>query len=183
MAAIAGTLGLSSIASPAPQGETPVIESFQRAVQAYVEMERGFADRLAATEMTADSEQIYRHTEALARAVAQAREDARRGEVFLPQLSAIIRRRVRTALLTCGYRPDDVFRALVEQTSNADPPVVNGRFAWATAAPMPTCVLLALPEVPEPLQYRFVRGDLVLVDTNANLIVDVLPDALEAAGT
>jgi hypothetical protein len=45
---------------------------------------------------------------------------------------------------------------------------------------MPTAIIQALPEVPWPLQYRFVYRDLVLLDVDAGLVVDILPDALEA---
>jgi hypothetical protein len=45
---------------------------------------------------------------------------------------------------------------------------------------MPTAIIQALPEVPWPLQYRFVSHDLVLLDVDAGLIVDILPDALGA---
>ena len=43
---------------------------------------------------------------------------------------------------------------------------------------MPADVIVALPALPDVLQYRFVGRDLVLVDIEADLIVDVLPRAL-----
>jgi len=39
-------------------------------------------------------------------------------------------------------------------------------------------LLAALPALPEELEYRFVGWDLVLVDTHADLVVDILKDAL-----
>jgi hypothetical protein len=41
---------------------------------------------------------------------------------------------------------------------------------------MPPSLLLNLPELPKELEYRFVGRELVLRDSAANLIVDVLPD-------
>ena len=61
------------------------------------------------------------------------------------------------------------------------PPLVNGAFSWRTAVPTPPCVLAVLPPLPDELQYRFVGRDLVLVDIEANLIVDVLPEAISSA--
>ena len=46
---------------------------------------------------------------------------------------------------------------------------------------VPPCVLAALPELPQELQYRFLGRDLLLVDIGANLIVDILPAAVEIA--
>jgi hypothetical protein len=43
---------------------------------------------------------------------------------------------------------------------------------------MTWCLLDVLPALPEGLQFRFVARDLVLVDIDADLVVDVLPDAL-----
>ena len=45
---------------------------------------------------------------------------------------------------------------------------------------MAWCILEVLPELPDGLQYRFVERDLVLVDIAADLVIDVLPDALPA---
>ena len=162
---------------------TGAVGEFQRAVQEYTQLERHIDAALGEPEVSGDAEMIQQRVEDLAAALRQARSTARRGDLFTPAVSALFRERIHRALVTSGYQPADVLRALAEETSYADPPVVNGRFAWTTAAPMLPCILLALPELPEMLQYRFVRGDLVLVDTNANLIVDVLPAALAPALT
>ena len=42
---------------------------------------------------------------------------------------------------------------------------------------MPPSVLLTLPPLPACLHYRFVGRELVLVDSEAGLIVDLLPAA------
>ena len=48
---------------------------------------------------------------------------------------------------------------------------------------MPWCVLRELPLIPDELQFRFVEHDLVLIDIDASLVVDVLPNALPARAT
>ena len=48
---------------------------------------------------------------------------------------------------------------------------------------MPWCVLRELPLIPDELQFRFVEHDLVLIDIDASLVVDVLPNALPARGS
>jgi hypothetical protein len=57
---------------------------------------------------------------------------------------------------------------------------VNGAFSWALGNAMPPCVLHALPELPIELQYRFVGVDLILIDIHADLVVDILRDAIPA---
>jgi hypothetical protein len=39
-------------------------------------------------------------------------------------------------------------------------------------------VLLALPKLPKELEFRFVGSTLILRDTKANIIADILPNAL-----
>ena len=59
------------------------------------------------------------------------------------------------------------------------PPVVNAR--WPVGAPLSTMMpdlLAELPRLPEGLEYRFVQGDLILLDIDACLIVDVIPDVV-----
>jgi hypothetical protein len=45
---------------------------------------------------------------------------------------------------------------------------------------MPTDVLAALPPLAESLEFRFVGDDLILLDTHADLIVDIIQDVLPA---
>jgi hypothetical protein len=48
---------------------------------------------------------------------------------------------------------------------------------------MPFVLLSALPALPAGIQYRLIDRDLLLWDVDANLIIDVLPDALPRAGS
>jgi hypothetical protein len=43
---------------------------------------------------------------------------------------------------------------------------------------MPPRLLAKLPVLPSGLQYRFVDRDLVLWDSQADLVVDIIPDAI-----
>jgi hypothetical protein len=48
----------------------------------------------------------------------------------------------------------------------------------APVSTMPAPVLLRMPQLPKELEYRFVGKSLVLRDTEANIIVDVIPGAV-----
>ncbi len=43
---------------------------------------------------------------------------------------------------------------------------------------MPPTLLLSLPKLPKELDYRLIGHSLVLRDAEANLIVDILPNAI-----
>jgi hypothetical protein len=53
--------------------------------------------------------------------------------------------------------------------------------AYPSSVPLqstPASLLLNLPHLPKGLDYRIVGRRLVLRDVNANLIIDIIPDAL-----
>jgi hypothetical protein len=78
-----------------------------------------------------------------------------------------------------GVEIDDLLEdMLAEVPPGTEPPQVNGRFPWEWGAAVPSCVLNALPDLPEELEYRFARRTLVLVDTHADLVVDIMLGAL-----
>jgi hypothetical protein len=56
--------------------------------------------------------------------------------------------------------------------------VVNERWPGTALTTMPPDLLAILPPLPRELEYRFVHRDLVLWDVRADLIVDVLRDAI-----
>jgi hypothetical protein len=69
-----------------------------------------------------------------------------------------------------------------EMPAGYRPQVNAGYPQWATHA-MPFILLTALPALPTGIQYRLIDHDLLLWDVDANLIIDVLPDALPRAGS
>jgi len=57
--------------------------------------------------------------------------------------------------------------------------VVNGKYPPnAPLSTVPPSVLLSLPKLPQGMEYRFVGRHLILFDSKANLIVDVLRNAI-----
>jgi hypothetical protein len=61
-------------------------------------------------------------------------------------------------------------------------PAVNGRFSWTWPSFMVPCLFGVLPALPRELEYRFVERDLILIDVDANLVVDILGDAFPENG-
>jgi hypothetical protein len=60
-------------------------------------------------------------------------------------------------------------------------PEVNDPFPWGLGAAMWPTLLRVMPELSEELEYRFVDRHLLLIDIHANLVVDILVEALPAA--
>ena len=119
---------------------------------------------------------------ALARAIAAKRAKAKPGDIFRPEVQPLFRRLIAEQL----QGPDalDARKAVLEgnpgRTKESVPVVVRVNAVYPPGAPrstVPPSLLLTLPPLPACLHYRFVGRDLVLVDSVAQLIVDVLPAA------
>ena len=55
-----------------------------------------------------------------------------------------------------------------------DPDGLELEVCWV----VPAALLMSLPRLPDPLEYRIIGGHLILLDTDADLIVDYLPNAV-----
>jgi hypothetical protein len=160
--------------------------SFKDSVEEYVRLHRRVRARLPPLDVASEPQHILKASQQLAAAIRDARAGARRGEVFNPVVAANFRARITYALRDRDRR-ERVLRVLTEVEDDEDErppagwaPAVNGTLDWFSTGATPHSILEALPDLPHELQYRFVGLDLVLLDVDANLIVDILPDALSA---
>jgi hypothetical protein len=162
----------------APDGTTgDVLHRFEQSIQHYMTVRRAVERQLPPLTVTADADAIDRAVTMRAAGIRLARATARQGDIFAGT-ARVFRARIRNAIASHDYPVADLLLPPDEDGDTPPLPVVNGTFAWRTAIATPPCVLATLPSLPEELQYRFVGRDLVLVDIEANLIVDVLPDVL-----
>jgi hypothetical protein len=157
---------------------------FQQAVDAYMELHERVERALPPLRVTPDMEQIAAATAAMAAGMRAARPTAVEGEIFNAEIAAILRQTLPD--LVPRAEPDrDVllFGDDEEERPALWRPLIHDEFDWTDGAYMSPLVLMALPPLPEELQFRFVGRDLVIVDLHSNLIVDVLPDVLPACGS
>jgi hypothetical protein len=155
---------------------------FHESVEEYVRLHRRVLATLPPPDVAAEPRTLLKASDRLASAIRDARRGARRGELFNPVVAATFRARIAYALRD---RRREVAHALTEVEEDERPPAgwkaeVNGSLDWFATGATPPSILKALPSLPDELQYRFVGLDLVLLDVDANLIVDILPAALSA---
>jgi len=155
--------------------EREALRHFQEEVADYADLHARQLAELGAQEPVAVQE-------ALARAIEAKREKAKPGDIFRPEVQPLFRRLIAEQLK--GPDTLDARKAVLEGNPGLDeesvPIVVRVNAVYPLAAPrgtVPPSVLLTLPPLPSCLHYRFVVRDLVLVDSVAQLIVDVLPAA------
>lgn len=180
--AYCGSPAAGSLTQAGDPGE-PFVR-FQQAVDAYMALHEGVERSLPPLQVTPDMERIGAITTAMADAMRTARSSAVEGEIFNSEVAAIIRGMLRD-LTSRDERGTDVlsFTEDDEEGPTLWRPLIHDEFDWTGATQMSPWVLMALPPLPQELQFRFVGCDLVIVDLHSSLIVDVLPDALPACGS
>jgi hypothetical protein len=165
-------------AEAAAQSSTPIRE-FGLRVISYLEARKHEAGSLpkptnSATKLKESREQI--------RARVQAnRSDAKQGNIFGGEVGTYFRRQISSVMQ--GPEGGRV-RASLRRSEPVKPtPLrVNQPYpAGLALQSMPPTLLQKLPKLPKELEYRIVGHNLVLLDTEPNLVVDVLPNALPTA--
>jgi hypothetical protein len=179
---VAGAGGARAVAAAHGSGSEP--RPFKTSVEEYVALHRSVRANLPPLDVTSEPRHFLKASAQLASAIRDARRGARAGEVFNAVVAANFRARINYALRDHDRRKD-VLRRLTEVEDDEDErppagwvPIVNGTLDWFSTGATPHSILEALPDLPHELQYRFVRLDLVLLDVDANLIIDILPAAL-----
>jgi hypothetical protein len=178
--AIGFLLAFAVVGQAAPDPAQPVsLRQFNASIHQYVQLHRRIEQQLPPFRAHSDAQDIIESSNAMSAALQSARANAREGDIFTPEVATLLRTRVSAALAARGFLPDEMVASTLEEANdNAALPVVNGRFPWRRGAAMWPCVLDALPRLPHELQYRFVGRDLVLVDTHADIVVDILRNAV-----
>jgi hypothetical protein len=178
----------------APANPTAVaLKDFADRAKAYVDLRRKLRAELPPLPEKADAAQIDAHRKSLARTIQAERRGAKRKDIFTAD--------VREALLPIirrEFRGPDGRRALetilegnpaVEGKAHAGAPVkvtlvVNAPYPeGAPFSSVPASLLANLPKLPEELEYRFVGRNLVLLDIEAQLLVDFIKRAVPERGT
>lgn len=157
------------------------IKDFNDRVKDYLKLHKKAAETLPKLTGDEDPVTVAAYRVSLAQAIRARRGAARRGDVFDAKVVPTIVERVRTELQGIEARParkvikegnpkfDEEGYVAVPIRINADYPL------RAPLSTVPPSVLLVLPPLPpDILEYRFVGRDLILRDTEANLIVDFI---------
>jgi len=154
------------------------IVEFENRIDAYMKLRQQVVSSKVRKQKPTDSpEEIAEHQHQLAHELREARWDARQGDLFTPEVSTLFRKWI--AAYFAG--PDG--RQIKASLRRAEPvPAVRLQVSarYPKDLPLqstPPTILEKLPQLPKGLEYRIVGRDLVLLDVEANMIVDYLPRA------
>jgi len=180
MATTGATLGAQQAPPPVnPYGAA--VKEFRDRTAAYLAVHKKAAESVPPLKETDDPSKLTSREVALGEAIRQARAGAKPGDVFGAELAP----RIRDIIKKDWARRSGADKAgLAEDIPPGTLADVNATYPSALAlATFPASLLMALPPLPEDLEYRFVGRHLILRDVKANIIVDVLPNVLPGART
>jgi hypothetical protein len=178
--AIILVIGTSMIAT-AGQTAEDALKEFHSGIQRYLAIHRQASASVPNVPPTVrDPAIIIQHEQELARAIRALRANAERGDIFTRKVRTLIANTInlkvdengRNTILGGGNPRSDASPATISLAVNAVYP------ATAPLATVPPSLLIALPPLPPELEYRFVGHTLILRDRRANIIVDIMTDAI-----
>lgn len=160
---------------PAVNPDAAAMADFKSRVNLYVDLQRQLATDEAKLQKNTDPHTLNAVQKALAERMRAARASAKPGDVFTPQMRAVFRRLLTPKLV--GEDGRDA-KAVLEDDAPAPGTVpfkINARYPERQPMPsVPAHLLLTLPALPAPLEYRIVDRHLILLDTASDLIVDYM---------
>lgn len=161
--------------------EERVLREFDRQVTRYVQLHRRLERTLPPEPLSPEVEETPMAVAELHTALIDARPLAREGGLFTPAVADVLTRRIERAIIAMKLRPADALLAMNHGYQRSIPELrVNDRLTGVRHIHVWPALLAVLPMLPHELVYRFVGRDLVVVDLHADLVVDILRDALPA---
>ena len=178
--AVAASGGLTLVASQKPVNQdAQTMSAFTARAHTYVLLHRKIEGAIKKPGDSATPQELDTYQRELGRAIIAARPNARAGDIFGPDMTALVKRLL--APVFSGSDGAHLKHAISDEEPHPVPPVVNARYPDdVPLSTMPPDVLKALPRLEEEIEYRFIGRHLILLDPHAHLVVDVVQNAMPA---
>jgi hypothetical protein len=178
---IAGALTCEAAAEapPASPAEAQAVETFEAQVKEYRVLHKKLESAVPRPPRHPTPEQVDKSQRALGELIKSARHDAKPGEFFTPGMKAYVKR-VLGAILS-GPDGKIIRASIMDENPGVPSLTINERYP--PSIPLSTMtphILAALPKLPEDLEYRFIGVRLILLDTQADIILDFAEGILPA---
>jgi hypothetical protein len=181
-------------AGPAPEvvvngvrtnGDAAVLADFQKRVGDYVALKKSVDKKTPDQKETREPIQIETTQKLLAAKIISLRKGARAGDIFTEPVRLKFRQLLTPEVkgTTGAETKQELNEDFEEGGKEAGNPKaalrVNVEYPEGTPlATTPPNVLQALPRLPDGLEYRFIGKNLIIRDADANVVVDVMPNAI-----
>ena len=179
-AAAAAWLLIGTAAAGVQQAGAPpdALRAFESELARYVSLRARFEERLPAfDDPSRDRWTLLLMRRYLGSAIRAARRDAQPGCIFGPA-ALLVRKTIAEGLYEVDI--EGLVEGLLGEDEFALDLVLNEPVPSWAMAPVPAALLERLPPLPPAIEYRIAGGALILWDTDAEILVDALPDAFVA---
>lgn len=177
-------LAESQLLGPPPRvnQDSLILQEFSDLVQAYATLHKQQEASLPPLKQTVEPGQIAEHQHLLASKIVAVRATAVEGTIFTPDVRKaflpIIQRHfqgryARPTRLTLKEGNPVKMRLSINE-------VYPEGIPWTT---VPPSLIQDLPRLPKEVEYRIVDRDLILWDVKANLVVDILRQAIPSVSS
>ena len=163
---------------PPVNADAHTMAEFTKRVAEYAALHNKIASALPKLPVKATPAEIDANQRAFAAQLAAARAGARQGDLFTPEMQALVRK-LLTGLFKTSEARAQLRASVMDENPTTVKVAVNSRYPDAVPiSTMPPEILKSLPLLPEDLEYRFVGETLILLDPDAHIVADFVPRAL-----
>ena len=170
--------GMVAAATPkAPPSEAQTVAAFKERVKEYVALHEKLEATLPKFAERGTPEQVDKNQRALGALIKSARSDAKPGDFFSPGMVALVKRVLGEVL--SGPAGKTIKASIMDENPGVPKLVINERYPSSVPlSTMPPEILEPLPELKGELEYRFIGRRLILLDTEADIILDFTGNVL-----
>jgi hypothetical protein len=193
---LAGLMALALVAcanatsTPSPAPAPPVEQAaqvnphakaqaaFQESIKGYMALREKLERDLPPLAADAAPEELHKHQLALAARIRAARRTAKPGDIFNPDFRIVIR--TLMSQVFGGPEGKQLRADIMDENPGRIRIGINDRYPdGVPLSTVPPQVLAGLPKLPpQELEYRFLGRALILLDIGAQLIVDLMENAI-----
>ena len=147
---------------------------FRTRIWSYFQLRSELKKGLPVLKLTNDPAEIGMAVRALATRIRMARVGAKEGDFFTPTISAVFRKTLFLELDASSWA------AIMDDNPGEFSVPINGSYPEGKPfSTMPPSILAILPTLPDDIEYRFLGRHLILLDTEASVILDRIPYAIQ----
>lgn len=170
-------LALCSLGQTTSITKDKAAAGFRKKAVTYATKHRKIKSRLPALSTEATAEQVATHKASLLTAIKSSRRTVTQGNLFTPEVARLLRSIIRQSYSDAELA--ELRKTVIEAETVGVPIKVNAEYPEAKEKlEMPPRLLLALPQMPTEVRYRFVGKYMLLVDKETGLILDFMANAI-----
>lgn len=154
-----------------------VVDTFNRHVKDYLKQRDRVRKKLIPLSKEAKPEEIEAYQKSFVEGLRAMRAGTKQGYIFMPDFAEYVRTIIKVEFPARDKA--EMKETILDADTKGVPLKVNYPYPETKEmAQTPATLLLKLPQLPKELKYRFVGRHMLLVDTDNNLIVDYMLNAL-----